>query len=646
MIIQNKRILQILHLLDQNNGAITGNALAASVGVSNRTIRNDFKELTSYLQDKGAHIIAKTGQGYALIIDNKKKYRKFIDDLSLSKINIYNGITIVPFDYNDRISFIIARILLNSLHNKTVNKEALADELFISQSTLVKYLSDIKKSISRFNLTLTTDNKNGIKIDGAEVKIRYCISEYIFNKDELLNLADNKFVNDIFPKEEIEKVKQILLKVIFKYNIHLTDMAFKSLLIHLIITMRRAVKENTVEYSTSKKANLDKSAYFAPAIEILHIIKQQLHIDIINEVYYLTQHFIASQKFTESSKNDNKIPLLIQEILSTIKLNTDIDLSSDNELISGLSIHLIAAINRLKFNMNIKNDILKSIKDNYPLAFEMAVLAAKVLQKSESVQTNENEIGFLAIHFGASLERNKLVSEGNKTAIVVCGMGLSTALLVKSKLQRRFTNLQIIKIMSCYELTPEIINTVDFVFSTVPIKIDSPKIIHVDAIITKDDLVKIELQLNAINKNILNYELFFKKDLFFPDLDAKNAYDAINIITDKMLSKNYINHKIKDLIISREKMASTEIGNLIAIPHALDQKIKKAYVAVAILKEPILWHKETVQLIFLLCVPKNLNKLWSGFFEILFNEFIKPHNDAWWKNCSFQDITNKFKESE
>lgn len=80
MIIQNKRILQILHLLNQSNGHITGSALATSIGVSNRTIRNDFKELTSYIQDKGAHIIAKTGQGYALIIDNKKKYKTFIDN--------------------------------------------------------------------------------------------------------------------------------------------------------------------------------------------------------------------------------------------------------------------------------------------------------------------------------------------------------------------------------------------------------------------------------------------------------------------------------------------------------------------------------------------------------------------------------------
>ena len=192
---------------------------------------------------------------------------------------------------------------------------------------------------------------------------------------------------------------------------------------------------------------LEQSSYFSSAKEILSIIQQQLGVDISNESYYLTQHFIASQKFIESTKTRNNCQQLISNILKKIKLNTNIDLSDDNELISGLTIHLIAAINRLKFNMNIRNGILESIKNNYPLAFEMAIIASEVIEQEENVKTNENEIGFLAIHFGASLERNKLNEEMGKTAIIVCATGLSTALLLKSKLQRRFGG--ILKITSC-----------------------------------------------------------------------------------------------------------------------------------------------------------------------------------------------------
>ena len=96
---------------------------------------------------------------------------------------------------------------------------------------------------------------NGIKINGNETNIRYCISEYIFNRDDLINFTNNKFVKDIFSQEEISSVKHILMKVILKHNIRLTDIAFKNLLVHIIIIMCRSNRENTVEYTLNERKN-------------------------------------------------------------------------------------------------------------------------------------------------------------------------------------------------------------------------------------------------------------------------------------------------------------------------------------------------------------------------------------------------------
>ena len=65
------------------------------------------------------------------------------------------------------------------------------------------------------------------------------------------------------------------------------------------------------------------------------------------------------------------------------------------------------------------------------------------------------------------------------TAIIACGTGLSTAMFVKSRLQRKFgKQLQILKVSPLYEITEEIVKSVDFVFTTVPIRgIHSEKII-------------------------------------------------------------------------------------------------------------------------------------------------------------------------
>lgn len=648
MEIQNKRILKILELFDTEKKVLDGASMAALIGVSSRTIRNDIKEANALLREQGAEIQSETGVGYTLKIYDEVRYEDFISAQGNEGRKDWLKKHIIPSDHNDRISFIIAELLLNALHQRVVTESELADELFISLSTLKKYMKDIKKSLRRFGVELTADRMNGIRIKGDEAQIRYCISEYIFNCNDLVDLAQNEFYRGIFSMEEIEKVKQILFNVILKYNIHLTDVAFKNLLVHITITLKRADTKNTTEYSQEEMRSLEKSIDFTVAQELINIILNQMHIDIINEVYYLTQHFISSKKLM-SNDEDTQVKrdyrALVGNILSKIQMDVGIDLSGDEELISGLMIHLGAAVSRLKFNMNIRNDILAPIKKNYPLAFEMAVIASKVLNNQEKLRTNENEMGFLAIHFGAAMERRKCNSKTALTAIIVCGTGLSTAMFVKSKLQRKFgKRLQILKVSPLYEITETTIKSVDFVFTTVPIKgIHSDKIIKVEPILTEEDLGKIE---NIILRDKVELGAqFFKKDLFFPKLKANSKLDVLEKITDLMMKKNYIDQAGKDSVFAREQMSSTELGSLVAIPHALENHSEEAVIAVAVLEKPILWDKEKVQVVFLLSIPKSKCQVWEPVFERLYRYFISDFGvNTLIKNAKFEVLMEKLGE--
>ncbi|MFA6849995.1 MAG: BglG family transcription antiterminator [Selenomonadaceae bacterium] len=648
MEIQNKRILKILELFDTEKKVLDGASMAALIGVSSRTIRNDIKEANALLQEQGAVIQSETGVGYTLKIYDEVQYEDFLS--TQGNEGRKDGLKkhIIPSDHNDRISFIIAELLLNALHQRVVTESELADELFISLSTLKKYMKDIKKSLRRFGVELTADRMNGIRIKGDEAQIRYCISEYIFNCNDLVDLAQNEFYRGIFSMEEIEKVKQVLFNLILKYNIHLTDVAFKNLLVHITITLKRADTKNTTEYSQEEMRSLEKSIDFTVAQELINIILNQMHIDIVNEVYYLTQHFISSKKLM-SNDEDTQVKrdyrALVDNILSKIQMDVGIDLSGDEELISGLMIHLGAAVSRLKFNMNIRNDILAPIKKNYPLAFEMAVISSKVLNKQEKLRTNENEMGFLAIHFGAAMERRKCSSKTALTAIIVCGTGLSTAMFVKSKLQRKFgKRLQILKVSPLYEITEKTIKSVDFVFTTVPIKgIYSDKIIKVEPILTEEDLGKIE---NIILRDKVELGAqFFKKDLFFPKLKANSKLDVLEKITDLMMKKNYIDQAGKDSVFAREQMSSTELGSLVAIPHALENHSEEAVIAVAVLERPILWDKEKVQVVFLLSIPKSKCHVWEPVFERLYRYFISDFGvNTLIKNAKFEVLMEKLGE--
>ena len=52
-------------------------------------------------------------------------------------------------------------------------------------------------------------------------------------------------------------------------------------------------------------------------------------------------------------------------------------------------------------------------------------------------------------------------------------------------------------------------------------------------------------------------------------MEFKDKQEILEFMTDAMVEKGYINQEIKQSIFKREEMSTTELGSLVAIPHAL-----------------------------------------------------------------------------
>src|SRR5699024_3226122 len=89
--------------------------------------------------------------------------------------------------------------------------------------------------------------------------------------------------------------------------------------------------------------------------------------------------------------------------------------------------------------MNIRNPMLEEIKQNYPFAFDIGVVASKMIEKDLKVQVSESEIGYLALHFEMALNRNN-IDEKKLNIILVCNSGLTSSQLIKYKLIQNFGN--------------------------------------------------------------------------------------------------------------------------------------------------------------------------------------------------------------
>ena len=355
-----------------------------------------------------------------------------------------------------------------------------------------------------------------------------------------------------------------------------------------------------------------------------------------SEIYYLAQHLIASKKYSNVNEETNKyIDQLVNDMLTRVNTIVGINFLHDESLKKWLKVHLEAVIPRIRFQMNIRNEIIDVIKNEYPLAFQIGVIASKVIEEKEHITVNENEIGYIAVHFGAALTRMDIKNDKiTKSAIIVCGGGIGTAVLLKAKLNEYFKDLiNIVKTIPGYQLKQDDVDSVDLIFSTIPLEQlqkksseNADKIIYIKNLLNNEEMEIISHKFfNTSDISKTNIERFFRRDCFITNMQFDSKEKILSFITGKLEEKGLIDTETTKSIFEREDASPTEIGNLVAIPHPMVNNTAISSISVMVLNKPIMWVEHHVQVIFLISIAKSEFYLWEPIFLKLFNYLVKQN---------------------
>lgn len=611
---KTKRIQKILQLLSQNPQGISGAEIATRLNVSSRTVRSDIKNMQEILTAYESKIFSSPTRGYRLLLNET------YDELEAA----LQGQTAVEFGIEDkRREYIMRRLLEYCLNNAAITQMDLADEMFIGLTTLKNYLSDVKQQMLEYGLQIVPYKTQGIRLDGDESSLRYCMVDFI----ERLN--DKELSVGIFDGIKPEEINNLLRRILSIRNLQLTDISQKNLCIHTALIIKRTKTGNHFNCSMRLAKKLEESFEYSVAKDIVEEILKYTGLDVAySEVYYLAQCLLTSKKLitVDESVNKEHIEKLVYKIINQIKEQLTLDFTADKYLLDGLSLHLSTVFARMQFHMNIRNELLESIKKDYPLAFQMGVIAAKVVHENDGFELNENEIGFIALHFGAAISRNSISEkETPKNVIIVCSAGLGVSVLLKAKVEEHFCNrIRVISVVPSYEIDKAALEQVDYIFSTVPLdNIHSSKIIRINHMLRIEDIERIER--TVFNKSVVNaqhIEKFFSEDNFYINLNFKTKEECIDFLTDKAVSKGLMSKESKQSVFERERMSSTAIGDLAAIPHPMLDNSIKSSISILVLEKPVMWDDMPVMVVFLLNIEYAQSAIWETAFLKLY-EYIK-----------------------
>ena len=80
----------------------------------------------------------------------------------------------------------------------------------------------------------------------------------------------------------MEKLRKILLEAITKYDLRLTDIAFKNVLVHSLIMLKRFEGQRSVTYGQEDMKEFESKKEFECAGEIIEKIKEVFGMDLGN----------------------------------------------------------------------------------------------------------------------------------------------------------------------------------------------------------------------------------------------------------------------------------------------------------------------------------------------------------------------------
>jgi lichenan operon transcriptional antiterminator len=593
--------------------------ISKKLDVSDRTIRDDIKLINEIISEHNLRIESSRGKGYRI----REKDKKFFSKL----ISIEQGK--VPILPEERIKFIIERLLAQ---REGVDLFYLAEEMLVSEQTIELDIKRIKNILKDKHLGLKISRKNNrFFIEGEEIYQRYLLCSVVMDGtfESLLDLYNySPYLKGV----NLIKIKNILLKNIEDSNFVFSDLDLVSLIIHCAVSVQR-MKQN---FYLESEENLDVKVDSKEVVEIAKNIAEDLNkeygiifneLEIANMAQNISlkkaslhhQHLKLEQGYVNETSMD-----LVGLLLEGVRDEFNLDLTEDKHLKVYLSSHIDSLIKRISHNRVYNNPYLDEIKNSYPYLFEIAVFIRKRFYELTNMIMREDEIGYIAIHLGAAVERQK-AKEPIKKVALVSHASMAYKQLLYNKLQNLFSHkVKIIGPFPIYEIDKIKGQDIDMIISTVrlPESTNIPNVI-ISTPLTDGDVLQIkkfiddfdnEQERKRLTRQIKKY---VDKDLFYSGLDFKKPNDVIEFMSEKMIQKGFVPKDFKELVFKREKISPTSFDNLIAMPHSIESNGYKTGISVLVLKEPMKWSEKNVQIVFMFSLKKGEHKELKNVYRLI-----------------------------
>jgi len=591
-LISQRQIEILLELCRESEKFLTASYFSKKMNVSLRTVQGDLKVIKDILAKEGsASIISAVSKGTCLHIENQEEFTAFLNSL-------YQEQAHVSLAYPTNRVLQISIYLLNQ--HKSVSINAVADEFFISASTLHNDLKKMQEMLEEFELDLLK-NDNRILIFGSEINKR----KYIVEKNVFLTHTPGGFGIDYVDEKQIPILKNLLTEVLIQYKYSVADAEVQNAILLLNIMVKRLLKGF---YISPSELNITDSLDVEEEIarEIFERLKKRYFINVTDyEINYFALYLKGKSNCQSTAMVTLDMDNFIRNAFQEIKTRFGIDFTDNINLRIALALHCVPLSIRLKYNMQLKSNMLDYIKQTYPLGYDIGIYFSLLLEERYGRKMSEAEISLIAVHFYSSLleENNKT---GTKRVLVISSLKNSMTLLLRQTLLKWFSgNISRLEFMDEVEVTEDTLDHFDIFLTTEKGKMyENGVAMFINAFPDNHDYMNIKLIMDGF-KNVESILQIFSKDLFFVNNGGTKEEILRNLC--EQANEKFELESLYEEVIKREERGSTYFAEGIAVPHPMYAVSSDTFSAVSVVTSPLEWDgkQNQVHLVVMICIGKN-----------------------------------------
>lgn len=566
-------------------------SLAAKLDVSQKTIRNDIKELNCLL---GGYACISNNKGICKLIVFAPKGFTEIRNKIYKQEDLFNS-------SHTRMAYMFWQLMHAEEPYLT---DDLSEEMKVARTTTISDLNRLRKAIEKYDLKIKGKANTGLALCGDEYKIRLFILE---------NIYEQLYLNFPLGQTIREKLYD------FQERLSMDALGFGFFYRFFVVMIQRMESGHTIKKLEPKYEELYESSAYMIVDEFLNEIEQVKGYKISKEERLFLSISVAGMRTpANTAEIEQKISIsegvadLIIEILDRIKAELNVTVVA-NELFDDFVYHVFFMINRLKYGFHIYNPMVDDFKNKYSVAYKMAEIAKGVLEERVGIEMTEDEMGFLAAYFGVFLLEQEPEKKRCKIAIV-CGSGKIIGRLIENQLKKIFD------VEPEFEIFYGIFDEnrkddFDYIVTTTELHMDTKTpVIFMDEVFDREYIQRkfenmrylseagrtIRKGIDSLFMNLLDETRFFV-------LDQESSYDEnVDRMARALTNQGELDAGFAQRVREREKYSTMVLDQNIAFPHTKNM-LSKLTLAMGVFPDMLKDDKYgNIRIIILLGIPESM----------------------------------------